>query len=281
MLVISSASCAQSDDYVNPTKYDVRSKKSGLFPPYIPGTEDQMMARVQVMDISTMQPIAGAIVVGAYYGLVRGGMDCFASESAVTDENGYAWLPNDRDERVREGKNWRNGPRLVSAYKRGYQLIHKPYYSEYHYKDKAWYVYELAPPEQLLFSIDRSIKTGTPWSPTRLSGPYPDERSAFLASKERSTIFLYPSTATTKEERYKELAQIDKSCVRRFPFVFSNSEGGPLLLRAIYQEMLEIGYQEEDLPSYRELMKDNEEGLRRLQWQRKQALERKSNDGKK
>ncbi len=90
--------CATPSHYQE-TKYDVAKDqrppfREWEFPPRIPGTEGQMMARVQVVDISTKQPIAGAIVVGGYLGPSRG------------------------------GNYWVRGPQLASAYKRGYQLIY-------------------------------------------------------------------------------------------------------------------------------------------------------------
>jgi len=257
MLVISTAGCAlfEPESEYDKTGYD--RMKDGLFPPVIPDTEGQMMARVQVVDASTMQPIEGAIVLGSYYGLGRNAMECFASESAVTDKDGYAWLPNDRDERVREGKKWRRGPRLVSAYKRGYQLMRPPYVVNYSWRkdSEGWYVYEQTPVDKLPFSVELlEKKPGEPtWTQKRLSGPYPDQRTALLASKERSTFYLYPSTATTKEERWRELSDIASAnggCGRMLPFKFTSSDGALSMHRAIYQELKDIGFSEDSLKSF-------------------------------
>ncbi|MDR1530451.1 MAG: hypothetical protein LBS40_08700 [Burkholderiales bacterium] len=248
LFVLGGTGCTSPSHY-EVTIYD--RMRDGLFPPYIPGTENQMEARVQVVDISTKQPIADAIVVGRYDGPDgRGGITCFASESAVTDENGYAYLPNDRDERVRGDKNWRRGPRLVSAYKRGYQLVfYPPFRSEYRYQDNAWYVYESYPPEKILHTTKRDEERTAPWSTKRLPTPYPDERSALIASKERGTIYLYPSTATTQGEKWKELDNIAyaQGCGRYLPFAFSKSEGSYAIAKAVYQEMTELGFSESSL----------------------------------
>ncbi len=273
--------CATPSHYQE-TKYDVAKDqrppfREWEFPPRIPGTEGQMMARVQVVDISTKQPIAGAIVVGGYLGPSRGGLSCFASESAITDENGYAWLPNDRDERVRDGNYWVGGPQLASAYKRGYQLIYPPFFSRHNYDDKAWYVYERTPPEMLPYTVKRDSDGRAPWERKRLPGSYPDERSALLASKERSTIYLYPSTAKTKEERRKELEQIDNAngCGLNLPLPFRSfeSEGVLPIRRATYQERLEIGFKEDDLSYSNGVIKRMEEGIL---WQRERVTKGES-----
>lgn len=275
MLVMSAAGCAlfEPESEYDKTEYD--RMKDGLFPPVIPDTEGQLMARVQVVDASTMQPIEGAIVLGGYYGLGRNAMTCFASESAVTDQNGYAWLPNDRDERVREGKKWRRGPRLVSAYKRGYQLMRPPYAVNFNWKTGAegWYVWERKPIEKLplILELDKD-KEKSDWKETILSGPYPDKKSALLASKERSTTYLYPSTAATKEERWKELDEVDNAngCGWNLPLPFRSfeSEGALPIRKATYQERLEIGFKEDDLSRSNDIIKSIEKGVL---WQRERV----------
>lgn len=212
--------------------------------PHIPDTEGMPEVKVRVMDAVTMKPISGAVVVGVYGG---GGAACGCTESAVTDDEGYALLLNDKDPRVIADRIRWWGPSLVSAYKRGYQLGRPPYFSRYFYKDNAWYVYERTPAEMLPYTVKRGPDENAPWEEKRLPDSYPDERSALLASKERSTIYLYPSSAKTKDERWKELKEIDATCVSRPPFEFSKSEGGVTLRRAIYRELIDTGFGEEYL----------------------------------
>jgi len=222
--------------------------------PFIPGTEGQKEVRVQVLDATTMEPIAGAIVVGGYWGISArpgSGAACGNSESAVSDENGWATLPNDQDERIGGKKSkarlW--GPELISAYKRGYQLA-KP--------------------------IDRISGDGVKCriikiKPKPLMDPYADgdflsdqivpcpQNEAQLKTKERSRIYLIPSTAATKDERWSELIQMGwGECVFKLPFAFTTSEGGLTVMKAMYQEMQDIGYPENIMKPLDENIKSRE-----------------------
>lgn len=129
----------------------------------------------------------------------------------------------------------------------------------------------------LPYTVKRDSDGRAPWERKRLPGSYPDERSALLASKERSTIYLYPSTAKTKEERWKELARVDNAngCGLNLPLPFRSfeSEGVLPIRRATYQERLEIGFKEEEMISSREVIKIKEESL---QWQRERVTKGES-----
>jgi len=169
--------------------------------PYIPGTEGQKEVKVQVLDATTMQPIEGAIVVGGYYGPdSTGGYSCAKSESAVSDAQGWALLPNDQDERIGGRVPRLFGPDLETAYKRGYQLVY-PIYMAARWDYNDWYISKkkLAP------------RTGNWPSEIPSSEPkkiYDKHKDALLASKERSTIYLMPSTAKTMDERLSELKEM-------------------------------------------------------------------------
>jgi hypothetical protein len=215
--------------------------------PRIPGTEGQKEVKVQVLDATTMQPIEGAIVVGGYYGPDgSGGTVCAKSESAISDAEGWATLPNDQDPRVggKGGFSDLRGPRLESAYKRGYQMSIMVYYATPGGYNE-WYVVGFKP-----------VPRGTPgkqWEKISSRKFSDDHKSALMETKERSRIYLMPSTATTKEERWGELTQMGGSgCGRKLPFEFSESEGGLAAWKAVYQEMLDIGYSESTMKAERE-----------------------------
>jgi hypothetical protein len=219
---------------------------NGKLRPYIPGTEGQSQVKVQVLDASTMQPIAGAIVVGGYYAPVpQGAWECTFSESAVSDENGWAILPNEEDKRIRDISAGRPrarifGPELMSAYKRGYRMLPRASWKDVSYaidtlddKDEYWYISG--------FVLDADM-----WGPNmkwfKQPERYPDAKSALLAGRLRTTIYLYPSTAKTKQERAVELSEMNGvSCRYTMPFKFSESEGALAVLKATYQEELDIG----------------------------------------
>jgi len=230
--------------------------------PYIPGTEGQKEVRVQVLDATTMEPIAGAIVVGGYNGFSNSGgsrgIACVKSESAVSDENGWAILPNDQDERIGERKPRLWGPELISAYKRGYQLA-KP--------------------------IDRVSGDGVNCrivkiKPKPLMDPYADgdflsdqivpcpQNEAQLKTKERGRIYLMPSTATTNEERWIELTWQRGLC--GYPFPWSNSKGGGAYIKAVYKELLEIGYTEKQLQNIKEAIDRYEKDWQEREEKRKE-----------
>jgi hypothetical protein len=250
---------------VEPTYYDKTTRTSGGedWPPWIPGTEGQKEAKVQVLDATTMKPIEGAIVVAGYYGWRGQGGEilCVNAESAVTDAQGWAMLPNDQDERIHDSVPRLFGPMLESAYKRGYRALTYPLFKASYPKEDelkgGWYLYRLnvdaASDERLHNPLYINEQYTT--QPER----YPDERSALLASKERSAIYLYPSAAKTKEERAKELQWMDgRSCKFGLPFAFSKSEGPLAARKAVYREMLDIGYTEKDL-AYGKAMLDSAE----------------------
>jgi hypothetical protein len=219
----------------------------GKTQPYIPGTERQSQVKVQVLDASTMQPIAGAIVVGGYYAPVpQGAWLCNFSESAITDENGWATLPNEEDKRIRDISGGRPlarifGPKLESAYKRGYQMLPRAAWKVVSYavdslddKDEYWYISGIVLNADMWGSNTKRFR-----QPER----YPDEKSALLAGRIRTTIYLYPSTARTKEERWEELKWMDGgSCAYTMPFKFSASEGALAAVRATYREMQGLGF---------------------------------------
>lgn len=72
-----------------------------------------------------------------------------------------------------------------------------------------------------------------------------------------------PSTAQTKKERWRELTQMGGSgCGRKLPFEFSESEGGLAAWKAVYQEMLDIGYSEDIMKAERESIKSYERSYR-------------------
>jgi hypothetical protein len=229
------------------------TKGKKKWPPYVPGTEGQKEAKIQVLDATTMQPIEGAIVVGGYYG--RSGV-CTNSESAVTDAQGWATLPNDQDPRIGgDGTDFYDirGPRPESAYKRGYQRAIIVYEATAGGHNE-WYVRERKP-----------VPWGTPgeqWETISARKFSDDHRSVLLETKERSRIYLMPSTATTKEERAEELNWMSsRSCVYTMPFWFSESEGGLTIDKAVYQEMLNVGmeylrYRKDRVDSYEESYRD-------------------------
>jgi hypothetical protein len=235
ILVVSQAGCETDPTYKKLNLYDTWSRSSGHWkkPPWIPGTDGQKEVKVQVLDSTTMEPIAGAIVVGGYYGLdSRGGYSCVRSESAVSDAQGWATLPNDQDERVQGSSNGRFGPLLESAYKRGYQMSIDVYKTTSG-GNNEWYVRRSKP-----------APLGTHGSQTEISVQnFSDEhKAALLETKERSRIYLMPSTARTKEEREKELNVITQACLYTMPFEFSESKGILALWEAVYQEELDIGF---------------------------------------
>jgi hypothetical protein len=218
---------------------------SGSGRPWIPDTDGQKEVKVQVLDASTMQPVAGAIVVGGYYGPGRNGWVCGYSESAVSDENGWVTLPNDQDERIRSlSDRYRIfGPVLESAYKRGYKKLPLPLKvakyridvrteNKKEYWEEIWYISQLV--------LDSELWENNP-SWVILPDKYPDGKAALLASRERSTIYLYPSAAKTKEERERELRWITPIC-SKYPFPWSSSEGGLAAEKAVFQELKDIGY---------------------------------------
>jgi hypothetical protein len=235
----------------------------GRWVPWIPGTEKQKEVKVQVLDATTMEPIEGAIVVGGYYRLNA----CVNSESAVTDAEGWATLPNDQDPRV--GRGGRNpsdprGPRLESAYKRGYQMSITVYeaasggYNE-------WYVIERKPMPKGTF--------GEQWEDISSRKFSDSHKAALMETKERSRIYLMPSTARTKEERWPELIKMGRgSCLPKMPFEFSESEGGLTAMKAMYQEMLDIGYLGDNMRTIREDIEHYEKSHREF---RQRAIKEK------
>jgi hypothetical protein len=194
------------------------------WPPWIPGTEGQKEVKVQVLDATTMEPIAGAIVVGAY-----GGNVCVISESAVSDAQGWATLPNDEDPRIRGDERRLRGPELVSAYKRGYQLA-RPVRHAVAGGHNEWYVREVKPTPR-----------GSRWEIISAEKFSDNHKATLMETKERSRIYLMPSTATTKEERERELNWVSPRCYK-YPFAWSSSEGGLAIEKAIHQELIDIGY---------------------------------------
>jgi len=197
--------------------------KGWKWPPYIPGTEGQAEVKIQVLDATTMEPIEGALVVVGYYGLSGAGeggsMACINSESAVSDENGWATFPNDQDPRVDRRLR---GPEPVTAYKRGYQRVSQFYstYSEIEKGQRKWSVYKSEP-----------WPDGAPPPPKRATPVrtgLPDHKSALLETKERSTIYLMPSTAKTADVCWSELSKMGGGGGGSFFFYllrFSNPEG--------------------------------------------------------
>jgi hypothetical protein len=202
--------------------------------PYIPGTEGQKEVRVQVLDATTMEPIAGAIVVGGYYGFTNvggnRGVDCGRSESAVSDESGWATLPNDQDPRIGERGYW--GPYLVSAYKRGYQLAKPAYRARWNGKNNK---IEKMKPKPLMDPVETDDVISSEVFPG-------NQKAGLMKSKELQRIYMMPSTAKTKEERERELSTISRPCLFRMPFEFSESEGMLVIWGAIYQEKLDAGF---------------------------------------
>lgn len=73
----------------------------------------ETLNRGQVIDQDTGKPIAGVIVVGRYFGSVRGSgaSSCNRVESAISDENGWFELPLDPAA----------GPLLMEGYHRDYR----------------------------------------------------------------------------------------------------------------------------------------------------------------
>jgi hypothetical protein len=240
MLLLSG--CAFSDG-----KY--RSGGSGGNP-WIPGTEGQKEVTVQVLDATTMEPIAGVIVVGGYYGLNhRGGFSCVRSESAVSDAQGWATLPNDQDERVHGSPPRLFGPMLESAYKRGYQMA-KSIYTAGGGGD-YWSIRKMKAKPLMEPYADGDILSE--WKASD------NQRAAFLETKERSRIYLMPSTAKTKEERSKELNVIRRGCGFTMPFEFSESEGTLAVRKAVYKELSEMGYYSVQKQGYGDEMLDSYE----------------------
>jgi hypothetical protein len=68
-----------------------------------------------------------------------------------------------------------------------------------------------------------------------------DHKSALMETKERSRVYLMPSTAETKEERERELRWVSPTC-QKYPFAWSISEGGLAIEKTIHQELIDIGY---------------------------------------
>jgi hypothetical protein len=201
------------------------------WPPWIPGTEGQKEVKVQVLDATTMAPIEGAIVVGGYYSLSG---TCVKSESAISDADGWATLPNDEDPRVNGGDRRAvlRGPSLESAYKRGYQMSITIY--EVTGGSMEWYVRE-----------KKAAPRGTPGEQREIISSRKfsnDHRSALMETKERSRIYLMPSTAKTKEERERELNVLSRGCSFALPFEFSESEGMLAIWKITYQENLDNGF---------------------------------------
>jgi hypothetical protein len=217
-------------------------------PPWIPGTNGQKEVRVQVLDATTMEPIEGAIVVGGYYGAgAFGGAECVKSESAISDAEGWATLPNDQDERVHGPRPGLMGPWLKSAYKRGYQLADPPRYAEAGGHNE-WYIIERTPAPYRALNTEWQIISAKKFSKSH--------KAALLETKERSRIYLMPSTAETKEERSRELGKMDGGgCGFTMPFEFSKSEGALAAWKAVHQEKVDIGiehlkYSKDMLDSY-------------------------------
>jgi hypothetical protein len=247
-IVLTVLSVIAFNDYYTLNKYD---RVTGFLwwkkmPPWIPGTEGQKEVRVQVLDATTMRPIEGAIVVGGYY---KGGAVCANSESAVSDVGGWATLPNDEDARVRDDSPLLfRGPRLKSAYKRGYQLAQPLRYAEAAGHNE-WYIRETTPVPYYRSGFVDEYRT----SSRKFSK---NHKATLLETKERSRIYLMPSTAKTKEERSKELNSMDGgSCGFKLPFEFSESEGALAAWRAVHQEKSDIGiehlkYSKDTLDSY-------------------------------
>ena len=266
-LILLQTSCTTDPEYRSLDFYDkmFKTSKGWEFPPYIPGTEGQKEVKVQVLDATTMQPIAGAIVVGGYYAAGRSGdsgnVSCARSESAVSDAEGWATLPNDQDERIKHpsGGSWMFGPQLKSAYKRGYQMANRIYYVIAG-GDNEWFVRkEKANPPGKPY-VDGDITFTKQFSI--------NQKDALLETKERSQIYLMPSTATTKEERLEELNRMGYRggpCFFSLPFAFSRSEGGLAAMRAVYQEMQDIGgYPENAMRYQRFLVEDSENNLKKF-----------------
>jgi len=269
MLVMGLCSCSTNrwERLYPKNDYQYVMNREGKAQPYIPGTEGQKEVKVQVLDASTMQPIAGAIVVGGYYAAGRSGdsgnVSCARSESAVSDAEGWATLPNDQDERIKHlpGGNWMYGPQLKSAYKRGYKVLSLPFKApDYGVENEKeyWYLAQLVLDEGLWNYKSSRI---------RLPERYPDEKTAILAGHTRSTIYLMPSTATTKEERLEELNRMGYSggpCFFSLPFAFSRSEGGLAAMRAVYQEMLDGDYPENAMRYQRFLVETYEDSQQKF-----------------
>jgi hypothetical protein len=261
-----SVSKAEAATFKELKHYDwrVRTREGKNWPPYIPGTEGQKEVKVQVLDATTMKPVEGAIVVAGYYGWRGrdGDLLCANAESAITDAEGWATLPNDQDERVHGPEPKLFGPFLESAYKRGYRKLSYPLFRTYSRKVEGrgdgeyWILSRL----DVNITFDERLHNSLYIYEKYIDQPekYPDEKSALMASKNRSTIYLYPSLEKAKE-RAEELKWIDGgSCKFRMPFAFSTSEGPLAARRAVYQEMLDIGYTKEEL-SYGKAMLDNAE----------------------
>jgi hypothetical protein len=219
-----------------------RTEREKDWPPWIPETEGQKEVRVQVLDAITMQPVEGAIVVGGYYGTERNGKVCERSESTVADAEGWAVLPNDQDLRIgNSGSSALRGPRLEFAYKRGYQMA-ITVYEAVPGGHGEWYVRKWKP---MPFGTPKDQKEKI--SSRKFSD---DHKSALMETKERSRIYLMPSTAKTKKERRSELVQIQirgAGCSSKMPLEFSESEGGLAASKALYQEMLDVGYSENSM----------------------------------
>jgi hypothetical protein len=219
------------------------------WPPYIPGTEKQNEVKIQVLDATTMLPIAGALVVAGYYGDV-----CEHSESAVSDAQGWATLPNDQDPRVREDSSGAalHGPVLESAYKRGYQMVSPAPRSAIAGGDNEWYVREMKPSPRA-YNVTRQILSSRKFSS--------DHKSALMETKERRRIYLMPSTAFTREERARELRWMtSENCEFTLPFEFSASEGVLASWKALYQEKLDIGFTKRSLAYDKDLLDRAEKG---------------------
>lgn len=200
LLPLLSCSTESNFDYSDYYNQAYKTPDGWRWPPWIPGTEGQKEVKVRVLDATTMQPIAGAIVVGGYDApSISGGMSCAYSESAVSDEGGWATLPNEEDERIRNFSNryWISGPDLVLAYKRGYKMALPVYRAKGN--NGRWYILQT-----------KQKPPGEPNEPpSPLDSPiFGNQKEALLETKERSTIYMMPSTAKTKDERWKELSKM-------------------------------------------------------------------------
>jgi hypothetical protein len=217
-------------------------------PPWIPGTEGKKEVKIQVLDATTMEPIEGAIVVGGY---ARGSADCVNSESAVSDAEGWVTLPNDQDPRVGgKGGLGLRGPHPESAYKRGYQLALPPRYAVSGGYNE-WYIRERTPAPNGALHTEWEIISSRKFSDSH--------KAALMETKERSRIYLMPSTARTKEERAEELNVIRRGCGFTMPFEFSESEGMLAVRKAVYKELSEMGYYPDQKLGYGDEMLDSYE----------------------
>jgi hypothetical protein len=183
--------------------------------------------RGRVIDQDTNQGIAGAIVVATYEGSVFwGGSSCNRVESAISDAQGWFYLPTDD----------RSGVMLMEAYHKDYVHGRTTRHADYDPDKDQWDVIHLQwQPNGKAKIIGQDAKS------------YKTEGEALDASGEKRDVYLM-KVQGDRERRLFELHRLTMSCAGR-P---RTSAGLVPLLTALLAEQESLGDRAESLRNTRD-----------------------------